>query len=34
MEKKIFTTMAAALMSAAVWHKLLPFQAQKVTEDT
>lgn len=34
MEKKIFTTMAAALMSAAAfWHKLQPFRAQKVTED-
>ena len=34
MEKKIFTTMAAALMSAVLWHKLQPSRAQKVTEDT
>ena len=33
MEKKIFTTMAAALMSAAALAKLQPFRAQKVTED-
>lgn len=32
--KKILTSMAAALMSAAAWHKLQPFRAQKVTEDT